>query len=69
MNTAVAQLPVVQIGFLSPLASQLCDSCHCLSLFLALLYLLQHDVRHVLVLMQIVVNLGLYEVSDILVNT
>ena len=68
MNAAVAQLAVVQVGFLGTLACQLRHACHGLALLLALADFLQHHVGHVGVLVQVVVYLLLDEVAHILVH-
>ena len=68
MYAAVAQLAVVQIGFLSTLAGQFGHSRHRLALALALLNLLQHHLCHVGILVEIVIHLGLDEVAHIFVD-
>ena len=67
MNAAVAQLTVVQVGFLAALAGQFGNAGHRLALALALRHLLQYDIGHIGILVQIVVHLLLHEVADELV--
>ena len=69
MNAAVAQLAVVEIGFLRTFTGEFGHSRHCLALALVLLNLLKHHLRDLGILVKIIVNLGLYEVSHILVDT
>ena len=68
VDAAVAQLAVVQIGFLGALTGQFGNAGHLLALFLAGLYLLQHHLGHISVLVQIVIHLGLDEIANIFVH-
>ena len=68
MYAAVAQLAVVQVGFLRSLSCELRYARHCLAFLLALLYLLLHHLSHVSVYVQVVVHFGFYEVAHILVD-
>ena len=67
MYATVTQLAVVQVGLLGAFACQFCHARHCLAFFLALLYLLQHHVGHVLVFVQEVIDFCLYEVTYVFV--
>ena len=69
MDTAVAQLAVVEVGLLGPFAGQLCHPGDGLALLLALLDFLKEDVGRVGVAVQIVVNLLFHEVAHELVDT
>ncbi len=64
---AVAQLAVVQVCLLRHLACLLRHACHRLALALALRHLLQDDIGHGRVLVQVVVHLLLHEVANELV--
>ena len=68
MYAAVAQLAVVQAGLLRHLAGLLCHACHLLAQLLALGDLLQDDVGHVGVLVEVVIDLFLDEVANELVD-
>ena len=68
MYAAVAQLAVVQVGFLGSFACQFGHACHGFALFFALLYLLHHHLCHVGVFMQKVIHLTFDEVAHILVD-
>ena len=68
VDAAVAQLAVVQIGLLATFAGQLCHAGHGLAFAFAVLHLLQDDVGHVGILVQVVVHLLLDEVADELVD-
>ena len=68
MNLAVAQFGVVHEVLLRTLASRLRHTSYRLALFLAILYLLQHDLRYLRVLVQVVVQLLFDEVIDELVH-
>ena len=68
MYAAVTQLAIVQVGFLGPFARQFGHPRHGLALFLALRDFLQHDFRHVGMLMQVVVYFLFDEVAHILVD-
>ena len=68
MNTAVAQLGVVEEVFLRPLTRQLRHTGYSLTLLLRVLYLLQHRLRGVGGLVQVIVQLALDEVVDKLIN-
>ena len=67
MDAAIAQFPVVQIGFLSPFARQFGDAGNGLALLLRLLHLLQHDLCNVGVLMQEIVYFRFNEIAHELV--
>ena len=64
MYAAVAQFTVVQIGFLSHFACLFGHACHLFANLFAFGHLLQDDVGHVGVLVQVVVHLALDEVAD-----
>ena len=68
VDTAVAQLPVMQVRLLGPLTSKLCNARHGLAFLLALAHLLQHHLSHIRMLMQVVIHLGLDEVTHIFVH-
>ncbi len=69
MDAAVAQLPVVEVGFLCPFPCHLRDTGHGLALPLTLLDLVLKDVGHVLFMdVEIVVYLTLDEVAHILID-
>ena len=65
--TAVAQLAVVQVGFLGAFACQLGDAGNGFALFLGVLYLLQHHFGHKRVLVEVIVHFRLDEVSYVFV--
>ena len=68
MYAAVAQLAVVKACLLGALACQLRYACHGFALALAALYLLLYHTGNVKVAVQVVVNLGLYEVTHVFVD-
>ena len=68
MYAAIAQLAVVQIGFLAALASQFCHTCHCLAFAFAVLHLLDDDGGDIGVLVQIVIDLFLHKVTNELID-
>ena len=68
MDAAVAQFAIVQVGFLRTLTGQLRHAGHRLAFLLALLYLAEHGLGGVGVLVQIVVHLGLDEVTHIFID-
>ena len=69
VDAAVAQLAVVQIGFLGTFAGQLGNAGNGFALFFALLNLLQDDVGNLQVLVEIVVYVFLDEITYELVDT
>ena len=68
MYAAVAQLAVVQIGLLGTLASQFRDARHSLSLALGGFNLIFQHLHYLLVAVQEVIDLGLYEVTDVFID-
>ena len=68
MHLTVAQLRVVQLVLLRPLARRLRYARYRLALFLRVLYLLQHHLRYLGVLVQVVVQLLLDKVIDELIH-
>ena len=67
MVAAVAQLAVVQVGFLGTFTCQLGDTGNGFALFLGVLYLLQHHFGDERVLVKVVVHFRLDEVSHVFV--
>ena len=65
---AVAQLAVVQVGFLGPLARQFGHAGYGFSLLLVLCNLLEHHLGHVGMLVEVVVHLLLHEVAHIFID-
>jgi len=64
VDTAVAQLAVVQVGLFGPFTSQLGDTRDRLALLFRVEYLLEQDVRSLQVLVQVVVKLPFDKVAD-----
>ena len=67
VDAAVAQLAVVQVGFLGAFAGQLGHSGHRLALAFALFHLALDGFGHLAVDVEVVVNLLFYEVADVFV--
>ena len=64
---AIAQLAVVQVGFLGTFAGQFGDTGNGLALFLGVLNLLEHHFGHQRIFVQVVVYFGLDEVAHVFV--
>ena len=69
VETTIAQLTVVQVRFLSAFTSQLSHAGNGLTFLFRLLNLLQHHLCYLWILVQIVVDLGLDEITYKLVDT
>src|SRR5574344_1032148 len=59
----------MQICLLCSLTSQFCNTCNSLPLLFRLLYLLQHYIGNIGILMEIVIYLSLYKVSNEFIDT
>ena len=68
VDAAVAQLTIMQIGFLGTVTSQLGDASHRLALTFRFLDFTLNDLSYILMDMQIVVDLLLNEVAYIFIN-
>ena len=68
MDTAVAQLTVMEVGLLSTLTGQFGDTCHRLALTFTLLDLVLQHFCHILMDMHIVIHLLLDEVANVFVD-
>ena len=68
METAITELPVVKIRLLRPFTSQLGDTGYRLAFLFRLLNLLQHHIRHLRILVEVVIDLGLDEIAHKLVD-
>ena len=68
MNTAVAQLTVVQIRFLGTLTSQFCYTSNSLAVAFVLQHFLLNHLSHIQVFVQIVIDLCLDEIADKLID-
>ena len=58
----IAQLPVMEIGFLGPFTRYLGNTCYRLPFFLRFLNLLQHDFSYIRMFMQIIIDILLDEI-------
>jgi len=69
VDAAIAQLAVVQVGFLGTFASQFGHTGNGLALLFRISYLLKHHLGHFGILVQIVIHLLLHEVAYVFVHT
>ena len=68
VETAVAQLTIMKVRFLGTFTGQFSHTGYRFTLFLGFLYLLQHHIRHVHMLVQIIIHFRLHKIAYELIH-